>query len=236
MAGVAGGGAVTVAALTLVYVVRLCLLVRRRRVAIDASKAGIVRRNLVAVVAHRAVVRNLEIGMVECGAKPAGGRVAGIACLWIARRDVIRHCPAKRLGAEPRSLVASVTIGVRRSQAEIVAHVAIRAGRDLRSRGWRHLVRPRERPACGAVIKRPRIPRSGVVASGAERSREARGDVIGNRAAQRLRTVPFIRVATVTIRIGAGQSVVVIDMAGSARRCQVRARERPTRRAVIKIR
>ena len=52
VAGVAGGWAVTVTADTLVSVVRLGLLVRCCRVAIDAGKAGVIRRNLMAVVAH----------------------------------------------------------------------------------------------------------------------------------------------------------------------------------------
>jgi hypothetical protein len=48
-----------------VNVVRLRLLVRRRRVAIDAGEAGVVCRNLVAIVADRSVMRDLEIGVVE---------------------------------------------------------------------------------------------------------------------------------------------------------------------------
>ena len=84
-----------------------------------------------AVVADRAVVRDRKIGVIECGAQPTGGRVAGVARLRVASRDVIRHRAAERLRAEPCGLVASITGCVRRSQAEIVADVAIRAGRNL---------------------------------------------------------------------------------------------------------
>jgi len=131
VAGVAGCGTVAVTAVTLVDVVRLGLLVRRRCVAIDAGKGGVVCRHLVAVVAHRTVVRNPKISVVESCTKPTGRRVAGIARLRVAGRDVVRHGAAERLGAEPRRLVASVTSGVRRSQAVIVADVAIRAGGNL---------------------------------------------------------------------------------------------------------
>ena len=41
--------------------------------------------------------------------------------------------------------------------------------------------------------------------------------------------------AAVTICIGAGQRVVVVDMAGSAGRGKVRSRQRPAGRAVIKV-
>ena len=85
------------------------------------------------------------------------------------------------------------------------------------------------------MIKRPRIPRRGVVAGGTKRSRESRGDVVGYDAAKRLRAIPLIHVAAVAIRVRAGQRVVVVDMAGSARRCQVRARQREAGRAVIKV-
>ena len=68
MAVIAGGRAVTVTAITLVNVVRLGLLVRCCRVAINAAKAGVIRRNLVAIVAHRSVVRDRKIGVIECSA------------------------------------------------------------------------------------------------------------------------------------------------------------------------
>src|SRR5947209_1805058 len=91
MAGVAGRGTVTVTADTLVNAVGLCLLVRGRRMAIDASETRVVRRDLVAVIADGAVVRDLEIRVIECGAQPTGGRVAGVARLRIAGCDVVWH-------------------------------------------------------------------------------------------------------------------------------------------------
>lgn len=95
-------------------------------------------------------------------------------------------------------------------------------------------MRAGERPTRGAVIKRPRIPRRRVVAGGAKRSRKIRCDVIRNRAAHRLCAVPLIQMAAVAIRVGAGQGVVVIDMAGRAGRGYMKSGERPTGRAVIK--
>ena len=189
-----------------------------------------------AVVADRAVVRDREIGVVECGAQPTGGRVAGVARLRVACRDVVRHRAAKRLRAEPCGLVASITGCVRRGQAVIVADVAIRAARNLGSRGGRHLVRAGERPTRGGVIKCSRIPRRGVMASGAKRTGKICRDVIWNYAAHRLRAVPLIQMAAVATRIRAGEGVVVVDMAGRARRRQVIASERPAGRGVIKIR
>ena len=166
MTGVAGGGAVAVTADTLVNVVRLSLLVSRGRMAIDASETRVVRRDLMAVVTYRSVMRDLEIRVIECGAQPTGGRVAGVARLRLAGCDVVWHGATKCLRAEPRRLVAPVTRGVSRTQGVIVADVTIRAGGDLGARRRGHLVRAGKSPTGGAVIKRSRIPGSGVMAGG----------------------------------------------------------------------
>jgi hypothetical protein len=55
------------------------LLVSGGGVAVDAGEAGIVGGNLVAVVANRAVMRNGEIRVIECGIEPTCCGVAGIA-------------------------------------------------------------------------------------------------------------------------------------------------------------
>lgn len=178
MAGVAGGGPVAVSPDTVVDVIRLRLLVRRLRVAVDARKARVVRRNLMAIAAHRAVVRNREVSVVECRPQPTGGRVASVARLRIPGRDVVGHRSAQRLRAQPRRLVAPITSRVRRGQSVIVADVAIRASCNLRPRRRRHLMRAGQRPTGCAVVKRPGIPRHRVVTRRTKRSRESCGDVI----------------------------------------------------------
>jgi len=60
VAVVAGGGAVGITVHAVVSIVSLRLLVRRLRMAVNAGKVAEVRGHLVAVVAHRAVVRNRE--------------------------------------------------------------------------------------------------------------------------------------------------------------------------------
>jgi len=61
-----------------------------------------------------------------------------------------------RRGALPSGDVAAVAIRVRRREGEVVAHVAVGAGHDFPGR--RHLVRARQRPARGSVVKRCSSP------------------------------------------------------------------------------
>jgi len=68
-----------------------------------------------------------------------------------AGRDVIRYHSTHRRGALPSSLVAAVAIRVRYREGIVVAHMAVGAGHDFTGR--RHLVRTRQRPARGAVVK-----------------------------------------------------------------------------------
>jgi len=86
-----------------------------------------------------------------------------------ARRDVIRYHSTERRGALPSDLVAAVAIRVRRREGVVVAHVAVGAGHDFTGR--RHLVRTRQRPARGAVIKGCGGPGDRVVARRAVRCR-----------------------------------------------------------------
>ena len=89
-----------------------------------------------------------------------------------ARRDVIRYRSTHRRGALPSSLVAAVAIRVRYREGVVVAHVAVGASHDFTRR--RHLVRARQRPARGAVVKGRGSPRDGVMARRAVRDRERR--------------------------------------------------------------
>jgi len=79
-----------------------------------------------------------------------------------ARRNVIRYRTTERLRAQPGGLVAAIAVRVRCGEGVVVAHVAVGAGYDFS--GGRILVRTRQRPARGAVVKDRRIPGDGVVA------------------------------------------------------------------------
>jgi len=68
-----------------------------------------------------------------------------------ARRDVIRYRSTHRRRALPSDCVAAVAIRVRRRESVVVADVAVGAGHDFTGR--RHLMRARQRPARGAVVK-----------------------------------------------------------------------------------
>src|ERR1700730_5714927 len=168
------------------------------------------------------------IGM-SSGQRPAGRAViklsvcpihrvmaGGALCRREPRSDVIGNGPAKRLRLGPVRLVATVAIGVGRSQRVVASHVTLRAGRDLASR--RHLVRARQRPTGTAVIELAVSPGSDGVATGTSGGggREVRSVVIRNVAAERLRLVPIGCVAGEAVR--GIQSVIIVDVAGSAGR------------------
>ena len=121
--------------------------------------------------------------------------------------------------------VAAVAGGVRGCEGIIVVHMAIGAGRDRGTGRGRHLVGASERPSGGAVVKLAVGPGDGVVASGAERSGELRGNVIGHEAAESLRTGPIGSMAPVAVRAGGGEVVVVVDVAKRAGGCGVCADE-----------
>ncbi len=131
--------------------------------------------------------------------------------------------------------MAAVAKGVRRSEAVIVANVAVRASANLRARGRGHLVRAGKSPAGGAVIKCSRVPCRGVMAGGAERAREARGDVVWNSAAQSCRAVPLVGVATEAGSVGGSQIVIVVDVAIGAGRGDMGTGERKSGGAVIEV-
>src|SRR5262249_6760000 len=117
VAVVAGRGAVAEASHAVVNIHGRCLLVRGLRVAIDAGEARIVGGYLVAVIAHRAVVRYREVRVVKRRVQPARRHMARVASGGIPRCNVIRHLATQRLRAQPRRLVASIASGVRTAQA-----------------------------------------------------------------------------------------------------------------------
>lgn len=120
VAVVAGGGAVAVPANAVMGVVGLCGLVRGCGVAIDTGKAGIVGRDLMAVVADRAVVGDGKVKMAEGGAEPAGCIVASVAGGGKPSGYVVRDGAAKSLGTVPVGQMAAIARGIRRGQAVVV--------------------------------------------------------------------------------------------------------------------
>lgn len=163
VAVVAGGGTVGVAVDTTMLTIGAGLGVIVVGVTVDASKAGIVCGYLVAVVAHRFVVRNRKVGVVKGGAEPTGGGVARVARCWIAGSNVVGHTATESLCTGPSGLMAAIAGGVGSSEAVIIVNVASGA------RGFGGVqVRAGEGPARSCVVERAGIPRRGVVASGAE--------------------------------------------------------------------
>jgi len=173
------------------------------------------------------MVRDREISVAESCAKPTGGGVASVASSRIAGRDVIGNGTAKCLCAVPIGGVAAVAGRVRGGEAVIVVDVAQVAGCREVSAG--------ESPTGGAVIEHAWLPSCCVVASGAKRSRESCGDVVGSPATQCGSAVPGRNVAAVAIGIGRGQIVVVVYVATGAGRADVRAGKGETGGVVIKI-
>lgn len=57
---------------------------------------------------------NREVRVVEGGAKPTRGGMAGIASGWISGGDVIRNGATQRLSSVPVRSVAAVASGIRR--------------------------------------------------------------------------------------------------------------------------
>lgn len=209
------------------------LLVSSGRVAVDAGEAGVVRGNLVAVVADGAVMRNGEIGVIECGVEPACCGVAGIAGGGETGGKMVGDDAAESLCAVPVGLVAAVARGVCGGEGIIIVHMTVGAGCDCGTGRGRHLVRAGERPSGGAVVKLAVGPGDGVVAGGAERSGELCGNVVGYEAAKSLCAGPIGSVAAVAVSVGGGEVVIIADMAEGARGGGMGAGEGKARDAVI---
>ena len=114
-----------------------------------------------AVAANRAMVGDCKIGVVERCAEPGSCVVASRASGRVTGCDVIRHAPAECGGALPRRGVATITVGVCRSQAVVVIDVAGAA--------WSVYVRAGKGPAGGAVIEFSVRPSSDWMAARARR-------------------------------------------------------------------
>jgi len=185
----------------------------------------------------RTLQRPARRTVIELASRPEHGVVASRALRGReARRDVIRYRSAERRGALPSDLVTAIAIRVRYCEGVVVAHVAVGAGHDFTGRC--QLMRARQRPARGAVIKGCGGPGDGAMARRAVRcgkwgaSCGVRGVVSG---------LPGCQVASGVAAVGRsnGQRVVIVDVARRAgrsfprRRHLVRIRQRETRGRVV---
>jgi len=96
-------------------------------------------------------------------------------------------------------------------QCRIISHVALVAARHLPGR--RNLVRVRQREPGVCVIERGIRPQNRVMTLAAQRSREARGNVVRYRPAKCWRAVPGRLMAAVAIRVRRRKGVVVAHVA-----------------------
>ena len=176
-----------------------------------------------------------SIGVVKGRVEPSNG----VVTLRAKRSretgsDVIGDGAACSLGACPSSLVATVAIGVGRSESVVSADVTLGTSGDFACGG--HLVRIGEWKSSGAVVEHAVGPDGDGMARRAGRgsSGKRRGDVVGNIAAKGLRAEPGRLMAAHAV--GGAQGVVVIDVAGDAgsrRRRHMRASEGEAGSAVI---
>ena len=220
----------------------------RLRMAVDTREHRIVRRDLVAVRANRAVVRNAEIRMVEHRPQPGGGhpgRMAGRASCRIRSGHMIRNRGAIVLRARKIGLVAAVTIRRRVTGGVVAAQMAVGAridhwpNRARNRRAWWQHMRTLERKARRAVIKPSVGPKNRVVARRTHGGREPCGNVVWHTSPDRRRALPRRLMAPIAVRVCGSEGVVVTDMAIGAghdfacRRQLVRTRQRPAGRGMI---
>jgi len=115
--------------------------------------------------------------------------------------------------------------------------VALVAARHLSGR--RHLVRICQWKAGGGMVERRIRPHNRVMALGAQRRREARGNVVRHGATKRRRAIPGRLVTTVAIRVRRRERIVVTDVAVRAGvhlacwRHLMRTHQRPAGRGVV---
>lgn len=95
----------------------------------------------------------------------------------------------------------------------------------LRALQWRHRVLAGKRKTGSSVVESRVRPIDSVVARGALRYREARGDVVGYIAAQCLCAVPVLQMARRVAAVGRlnSQVVIVVGVATGAGRGDVRS-------------
>ena len=230
-------------------------LVRVRRIprvaCADARENRVIRRIDVAIGAGRAVMRNLEVTMVENRAEPGRGdigRMAGNARCRVICRHVIRHCAPIRLRIREVRLMAAIAVRGGIAGRVVSSDVAVCAGihhgtnRTGHRRARRNHVRALQGEARGAVVKLSIRPENCVVAGGAQGGGEACRNVVGNISAKSRSAVPRSQVTAIAIGVGRSQVVVVVDVAVRAgvhltRGSQlVRTGERESRRGVIERR
>lgn len=206
MTGVASCGPVGVARNAGVAGIRTRLRVAARR----TRKENVICRINVTVEALSVLMRNHKPNMVENGACPGRGVVAGLARSRKSCPNVIRIC-----GRQVKGFVATVAIGGR--GFEVAGQMAA---------GARHGDVEAGQGECGlVVIKRGWYPGGGRMAELA-RLRETRGDVIG--------TGRGVEVVQVARDAGCGQSNKhVVHVAGRAGDVDVEAGQRKWRLRVI---
>ena len=194
----------------------------RLRMAILTRELLVVRLNNVAIRAHRPVVRNAEKSMIENCAQPSRRHPRGVASdasCRIARRHVIWHVGAIRLGVDEVRLMAAVAVGGGIARGVVAPHVTIRAGVHHRpdrtgDRGARRQhMWTLERETRGTVVKLSIAPKDRVVAAQTHGRGEVRRNVIRHAPAKRRRALPRRLMAPVAIRIRRREYVIIADVA-----------------------
>ena len=221
MAVVASRGAVDESADAGVLVDRCGLLVRRGGMAVDASKAGIVGGNLVAIVANGGVVWNREVRVIESGTEPVCGGVTAVAGRGISSRHMVWNRATEGLRAIPLCDMAAVAGRIRRRQRIVVIHMAVCAGLHAARSG--NNVAARESPSSGAVIEFAIGPSNRVVAGGTLSDRKGGGHMIRDTATESLCAVPLRKVAgrVPTVARLNRKIVIVVYVALRAGSCRV---------------
>jgi len=125
----------------------------------------------------RAMMGDLEIGVIEYRPQPGGGhvsRVAGNASRWIIRGHMVWCGPAIGLCVRVVSGMAAVAVRRRVARRVVPSDVAIRAGVDHRPdgagdrRAWRQHVRSLQWEARRGVVEFAVYPEQGVMAGRAQ--------------------------------------------------------------------
>ena len=135
--------------------------------------------------------------------------MAGLAGLWISQSNMVGHRSAHGGGALKLGIMAAVA-----SCGQIAG---VTGGADVAQSARCVHVRSRQRERRGVVVESRRRPVAGRVADGAV-LREVGRNVIRHRSAQGRGALPSRQMAIDAGSRGRIKVVVVVDMAGSARR------------------
>ncbi len=202
-------------------------------IAIRRQRPAVISSHMAQRAGHRRVrpgQRERGRVVIERRRGPIGRRVAERTILRKRGRNMIRHCAADRRRAIPVGQMAA-NAG-RRTQREVVAHVARRARRRRRRN-----MHSRQRKPGRAVIERRRVETHRRVAIGAVRYRKC-----GCGGGVRWIRGPLPAASIVCVQVAAGvsagrrrdiQSVVAADVAQRARHARVAVGQRETRCGVI---